>query len=155
MTAVDHRLTLRRGPPEEPCLCWVMLNPSTADDHEDDPTIRKVRGFTVRAGFEAFRVVNLFTARATKPRALWALTSSDRNHPEADHLLMGVCRGAAGIVMAWGAHAERCPERVEAVQAIIRAAGAPVYRLGGLTKGGHPRHPLMTPYSAGLVRVQP
>src|SRR5687768_14824465 len=53
-------------------VCWVMLNPSTADQHEDDATIRRCIGFSRSWGAGALTVVNLFAFRATQPRDLWA-----------------------------------------------------------------------------------
>ncbi len=53
-------------------VVFVMLNPSTADEHVDDPTIRRCISFAKAAGFAGLYVVNLFAWRATKPADLWA-----------------------------------------------------------------------------------
>ena len=49
-------------------LAFVMLNPSTADAYEDDPTIRRCIGFGQRDAFDSITVLNLFAGRATKPK---------------------------------------------------------------------------------------
>jgi hypothetical protein len=51
-------------------LVWVMLNPSTANADLDDQTVRKVRGFTVRAGYSWLCIVNLFAYRTGSPTIL-------------------------------------------------------------------------------------
>lgn len=51
-------------------ICWVMLNPSTADETLDDPTIRRVRSFSQREGYGSLVVVNLYAMRATDPKGL-------------------------------------------------------------------------------------
>lgn len=58
-------------------LCWVGLNPGTADtDSGPRPTSHKVVGWAKREGGSgsAVQVVNLFSYRATDPRALWTAT---------------------------------------------------------------------------------
>lgn len=54
----------------KPAIAFVMLNPSTADAAEDDPTIRKCIGFANRWGYGELRVYNLFNFRATDPLLL-------------------------------------------------------------------------------------
>src|ERR1035438_9318557 len=51
-------------------VCWIMLNPSTADAVTDDPTVRKVIGFSQCWGFSKAVVVNLIPTIATDPREL-------------------------------------------------------------------------------------
>src|SRR5437868_12651695 len=60
-----YRLTRQWG--EGAALPFVMLNPSTADAEQDDPTIRKCVGFAKRMGYDGIEVVNLYAYRATKP----------------------------------------------------------------------------------------
>ena len=67
MRGYRYRLTRQVGPLGEGTALWVMLNPSTATEFTDDPTIRKVKGFTARFGYSTALVVNLFAARATDP----------------------------------------------------------------------------------------
>lgn len=135
-------------------LTFVMLNPSTADAAQDDPTIRKCAGFATRLGYAGIEVVNLFAYRATKPRDLYLadplLTSAIG--PRNDATLRQIARQAAHqgipIACAWGAHA-RDLRRVEDVVRDLRAEGAQLAALA-LTADGIPRHPLMLPYSSKL-----
>jgi len=123
----------------ERSVLWVMLNPSTADDTVDDPTIRRVRGFTSRfserLGVYGFTVVNLFALRSTDPRVL---TGSDADiGPDNDRVIAEEAKRAALIVCAWGAH----PTFGRAAQVRKLLGSAPLWCLG-TTKAGAPRHPL-------------
>lgn len=130
---------------------FVMLNPSTADDTLDDPTIRRCVGFARVLGATGLIVVNLYAYRATKPADLWR--AEDPVGPEADTYLRLVARRAATqdgpLIAAWGAHAKA--DRVDHVRALADEVGAELTALG-VTKAGAPRHPLYLPSTA---RPQP
>lgn len=133
----------------ESALLWIMLNPSTADESQDDPTIRRVRAFTRRLGFGQFTVVNLYALRSTDPRGLWA--ADDPVGPMNDSIIAEEAWAAvvddAPIVAAWGAHAR--PERVAQVLAIPHVA--PRLHCLGVTTSGAPRHPLYLRADAACV----
>jgi len=124
-------------------VVWVMLNPSTADEIEDDPTIRRVHAFTKVWGFSSFEVVNLFARRTKDPAHLFSLKTDIVGAFNRDYLGAAI-RGADRVVVAWGAADDpRVEERVEAVKAIVRSA--PIQsrpRCLGLNKNGSPKHPL-------------
>lgn len=126
-------------------LVWVMLNPSVADAHNDDPTIRRVRGFTAREGYPGFAVVNLWALVATDPKDLHAR----RGAYEEKNLrtIASITRGR-DVVAAWGAGVSRCP-CLTRVTMILRDAAT--VRCLGYTKHGQPRHPLMVRKDARLV----
>lgn len=125
-----------------PCLNWIMLNPSTADAHRDDPTIRKCIGFAHRLGYGGIRVLNLFAFRATSPDDMKA--ADDPVGPQNDTTLRSLAAGEMAIA-AWGAHGA-FGGRHRAVAELLSAAGARLHALR-LTKEGHPGHPLYIPYS--------
>jgi len=133
----------------ETALLWIMLNPSTADETQDDATIRRVKAFTSRLGYAQLTVVNLYAWRATDPRDLW--TADDPVGPENDAVLAMEAWAArmddAPIVAAWGAHAKA--ERVAEVLAIPHLASR--LHCLGVTKSGAPRHPLYLRADAPLV----
>ena len=68
----------RRWDPGLPTLAWIMLNPSTADGTDDDPTMGKVMEFTRLAGYGCCVVVNAFPFMATDPKDLLRVLAEDR-----------------------------------------------------------------------------
>ena len=131
-----YRLT-RTWDPCRPRATFIMLNPSTADAADDDPTIRRCTSYARSWGLGGLTVVNLYAYRATDPADLWKV--EDPVGPDNDDHLRAVLTTAtavgAPVVAAWGANA-----RCDRVAAVMGFAGA-VTALG-LTKSGQPRHPL-------------
>lgn len=129
-------------------LAWVMLNPSTADATKNDPTIRKVLGFTERTGHSAIYVVNLFAFRATRPSQLRAAArehgASYAEGPRNRDAIAAVADVCTDIVCAWGAE-PFAQERGRAALDFLRSLGKPLLCLG-TTKDGAPLHPLMPSY---------
>lgn len=136
----------RQWSPGKVCA-WVMLNPSTADAHEDDATIRRCIGFSKAWGFGGLTVVNLFAYRATDPRELDRL---DREGivsiigPGNDEYIAAAARDRL-TVLAWGAH-PLVRLRAQPVIDLVTDSGATVACLG-LTARGHPLHPVRLPKS--------
>lgn len=125
------------------CL-FVLLNPSTADSENDDPTLRRCIGFASAWGFARVELANLFAFRATEPDAMIAAT--DPVGPENDRHVLDAARSAHRVVAAWGSHGTHLG-RGDAMRALL-APFAPV--MFGLTKNGQPRHPLYLSASAPL-----
>ena len=129
---------------------FIMLNPSTADAQNDDPTIRRCISFAMREQCSTLTIVNLFALRATDPRVL-------KNHPDPigprnDEVIAELLRhnNASIRVAAWGSH----PFARERGRQLLSKHG-PLICLG-TTKDGSPRHPLYVKadqcfYETGLV----
>lgn len=122
---------------------FVMLNPSTATEVQNDPTVERCERRARTLGFGAFRVCNIFAWRDTDPRAMRA--AADPVGAENDAAIAESCHWADQIVAAWGTHGAHL-DRGPAVERLLRATGHPIYHLG-LTKDGHPKHPLYIAYS--------
>ena len=139
-----------------PSLGWILLNPSTADAAEDDPTIRRCVGFARRWGFGGVVVANLFGWRATAPAEL--ATPKDpvgRALPGVAYSPWEMLWTCSTVVAGWGAAAESpfVSKRVMQV-ACSDPARRQLFCLGR-TKGGHPRHPLYVRGDAELCRWVP
>lgn len=151
-----YRYRLTRLLPGNGTVVFVMLNPSTADASLDDPTIRKCRGFANRWGFGRVEVVNLFAYRATKPTDLSRARSMGVNvvGPENGFHIEEILAGESQvdrIIAAWGANADRWGwAKWQAGQLMRKYSGHRFMRIGGLTNGGSPKHPLMLPYDSPL-----
>lgn len=141
-----YRYSLTRRWSERALMVWCMLNPSTADAHVDDPTIRRCIGFALREGYGGIHVVNLMAYRATDPGD--CLAQSDPIGPENDDYLERAARSASLVVCAWGARAPEWIVRRGICHLAGDVAGAGLVCLGK-TKDGSPRHPLY------VARLQP
>lgn len=128
---------------------WVMLNPSTADAQQDDPTIRRCRGFSAAWGCGGLVVVNLFAYRATSPAALaGAANPIGPDNPRTIREWLGH-RDVDRVVAAWGASWLRAGHARLHVERWAIDTGRDVMCLGR-TKAGHPRHPLYVPATQPL-----
>ncbi len=123
-------------------LLWIMLNPSTADAQQDDPTIRKCVGFAKQWGFGRIEVVNLFALRSTSPKVI--KKHYDPVGPDNDAVIIDACRrhNSTGIIAAWGSHGDVLG-RAESMKERLMAFRPHCL---GMTKNGHPRHPLYVKY---------
>lgn len=123
-------------------VLFIMLNPSTATEMQNDPTVERCERRARALGFGAFRVCNIFAFRATDPRVMRA--APDPVGPGNDAAITDGAHWAGHIVCAWGTHGAHLG-RGAAVEALLRATGRPLFHLG-LSKQGHPRHPLYIAY---------
>lgn len=128
-------------------VCFLMANPSTADEVEPDHTITKCIGFAQRWSYGRLDVVNLFAWQSTEIRNL--LNPHDPIGPDNDATILRVCASAKRVVIAWGTHApvrRLIDARGAAVRRLLADCKTPVGHLG-VCKDGEPRHPLMLAYS--------
>lgn len=122
---------------------FIGLNPSTADESEDDPTIRRCIDFARRWGYSGLCMTNLFAFRATKPDDM--LAAADPVGAGNDQHLLHCARSAGVIVAAWGTHGVHL-QRDQAVKRLV--PGLSCLRL---TRDGHPGHPLYLPANLSPV----
>ncbi len=139
--AYRYKLTRRWAPGG--LLNFIMLNPSVADELHNDPTVERCERRARQLGFGAFNVTNIFAWRDTDPFAMRRATEPDG--PENEKVLIEAAQQADQVIAAWGthgAHRGRGPE----VAALLHSKRIQLYHLG-LSKQGHPRHPLYLPYT--------
>ncbi|TVS02703.1 MAG: DUF1643 domain-containing protein [Rhodobacteraceae bacterium] len=136
-------LLTREWAPDQGRVLFVMLNPSTATEVQNDPTVERCERRARALGYGAFRVCNIFAWRATDPRAMRA--AADPVGPLNDQAIAESAPWADRIICAWGTHGVHL-NRGPAVERLLRAQGVELWNLG-LSKAGHPRHPLYLGYS--------
>ena len=111
----DYRYSLARvwDPTLEP-LVFILLNPSTADETANDPTVTRCIGHARRLGYGGLIVVNLYAYRATDPRVM--LKAADPVGPHNDQAIVEAVTGRT-VIAAWGTNAK--PGRVREVLELI------------------------------------
>lgn len=134
----QYRYVLRRyiGLGAGTCL-FIMLNPSTADEVEDDPTIRRCKGFAI--GYGELVVCNLFAFRATNPMQLYQV--ADPIGPDNDLHISQEATKAARVILAWGNHGLFLG-RGDQIRRMLKQQGVHILHYGNLTQKGQPKHPL-------------
>ncbi|MEY1557712.1 DUF1643 domain-containing protein [Yoonia sp. R2331] len=143
-----YRYTLTRTWGDGPKLLYVMLNPSKATETANDPTIERCERRARALGYGAFCATNIFGLRETDPHKMRKHTAPDG--PDNDAALRDGAAWADDILAAWGVHGAHRGRGPQVAQ-LLRDTGTPLYHLG-LTKDGHPRHPLYVAYAQPLIR---
>lgn len=139
---LSYRYLLTRRWSDGPRALFIMLNPSTATEVQNDPTVERCERRARALGFGAFRVTNIFAYRATDPKVMRA--AADPVGPENDTAILQSLDWADQVICAWGNHGLHL-DRGARVAAMLRASGQPLWHLG-LTGATQPRHPLYISY---------
>lgn len=126
-------------------VCWIMLNPSTADANVDDATIRKCIGFSQRWGYGGLDVVNLFALRSTDPKEL-VRSTIDPVGPHNDRYIRDTVKRCQKTVAAWGTWGV-LGGRGAAVSSLVPGR---LFTLG-FTRDMYPRHPGRIGYDTKLM----
>ncbi len=147
-----YSLWRRWGP--GPACCFIGLNPSTATETVDDPTIRRCIRFSRDWGFGAYWMLNLFAFRSTDPKGIYSGSPVGLHN---DATIVEWCRRAGRVIVAWGNHGAH-QDRGNRVLSMIYGAQAgmtdKIYCFGK-TKTGQPKHPLYIRADAALEQWIP
>lgn len=136
---------------------FILLNPSTADETQDDPTIRRCIRFADREGFKALVVTNIFAFRATKPADM--MQATDSIGPSNDDTLREAAKMAGLVILGWGNHG-RWRNRGEWVKSNLLKEGISLYCFGMThayrrqCESPQPKHPLYLPATSVLLKVR-
>ena len=123
-------------------ILYIMLNPSFADDKDDDPTIRRLINFTKKFNSGGFLVGNIFTTITPNPKELdKSKGMSDKNLEELIKLINKVDQ----IVYAWGSS-------IEEPQLLKKLVLNP--KCFGKNLNGTPKHPLYLPSQTKLINFR-
>ena len=128
----------RRWDASRPVANFLMLNPSTADERQLDPTCARARDYAERWGYGGLVVTNVFAWRATDPGAMKA--AADPVGPGNDIAIERAAREAALVVCAWGNHAAHRGRSAE-IAALLGRARVTLHALR-VNASGEPAHPL-------------
>lgn len=141
-----HRYRLSRvwGDPVGGGVCFLMLNPSTADAFQLDPTVRRCRGYATAWGHRRLEVVNIFSLRSTDPAALYTHPDPSGGEPN-DQAIVAAAAAADVVVAAWGNHGA-LNGRAATVRALLAGVCEP--QTLKVTGAGEPSHPLYLPKTA-------
>ena len=135
------------GGPDRTAL-FAGLNPSKADENDDDPTVRKTVGFGKRWGFGRIVLVNLLSIVSTHPWDLPFWCGIDMENRAIIQHWMGE---ADIVVAAWGSQPGAVRRKIalpELIYLFRQIAPVTLYCIG-TTKCGDPIHPSRTAYTTG------
>jgi hypothetical protein len=147
-----HRFWLEDGGPNK--VGFVMLNPSLAGAHIDDPTKNKVLQFAKNWMYDGIAIANAYPYRTSYPSALWydGVSKDDREQWERNRYYLEALASLPLVIVAWGTG---CPDdHAKRVTEILLKPGRPLWCLG-INKGGSPKHPLYLPYETRLIQYAP
>lgn len=127
----------------KPTIAFCMLNPSTADQFKNDPTIERCQRRAVMLGYGRLEIVNIFALRSTDPRALY--DAADPVGPENDAALVAALRASNIMICGWGKHGA-LHGRGRVALSVLRDIDPDQVRVLVVNKDGSPKHPLYIPY---------
>jgi hypothetical protein len=122
-------------------VTFLLLNPSVATAFQSDPTVTRCRGFALMLGADVYQVANIDALRSTDPQGLYKCAAGFRGDDEDNNReILAACTGAYRVIAGWGVHGV-LGRRGDVVRELLATRGIALHHLG-LTKDGHPRHPL-------------
>jgi hypothetical protein len=128
-------------------ITFLMLNPSTADEMVNDPTIERCQRRAITMGFGSMIIVNLFPFRMTDSKLLNTVDNLLGDIKEADEAILRAVELSEMTVCGWGKHA-LAASRAQHIMALLRLKNLQnkVMCLQ-LNADNSPQHPLYIGYA--------
>lgn len=134
---------------DKPLLGFCMLNPSTAGESENDPTIERCCCRARHLGFGGIIVTNIFAYRSTDPKNL--KTVEDPVGPDNNARITERMWECHTMICGWGKHGSYLGRGQEVLNMLIYWMGNNRVRALKINKDGSPSHPLYIGYDAPLI----
>ena len=131
---------VRDWKPGERRIMWIGLNPSTADENQLDPTLRRIYDYSELWGYDGFVMTNLFAFRATVPRVM--LLHPEPVGPDNDEHILRIADEVDKIMCVWGVDGVHRNRSQEVVDLLNEHGHFSKLHALKLTKNGEPGHPL-------------
>lgn len=131
-------LTRRWGAKSGNRIAFVGLNPSTATEVQNDPTVARCINYAKSWGYDAMTMLNAYAYRSTDPQRLKQI--DDPVGSRCDHFIREQTQAASRVILCWGTHAAYLDRHAELLQKLRRWQR--VLHCLKITKGGYPWHPL-------------
>lgn len=128
----------RQWDESKPYCCFLMLNPSTATEVQNDPTVERCERYAKRWGYGGLQVINLFAYRATAPGDM--KVQEDPVGKVNDAAILNAAKESAVIICAWGNHGQHLG-RSDQVWGQLHELGIVTHCLK-VNGTGEPAHPL-------------
>ena len=125
-----------------PRVVFVLLNPSTATEINNDPTVARCEKRARQLGYGSFCVTNIFALRETNPKKM--KSAQNPVGEENDMAISSACNWGDEVIAAWGTNGQHF-NRDKTIKELLRLSKKPIFHLG-LSKAGYPRHPLYIGY---------
>lgn len=122
----------------KPYAMFLMLNPSTADEENNDPTVARCQDYAQTWGYGGLYVCNIFAYRATD-RAVMKV-APDPIGPDNDRSIIQIAKNAGIVVCGWGNDGSFM-NRSQYVCNLLNMLSISTHCLV-LTNSGEPHHPL-------------
>lgn len=131
-------------------FCTILLNPSTADEVENDPTVYRCIQRAKTLGFDGLIVLNAFALRSTDPKKLYQIDDEKLViGPDNDEYIMEYSKLASKVMIGWGNHGKLFNRGYDLVTKLIDNGIDTLYALG-FTLENQPKHPLYLSYQEPL-----
>lgn len=143
-----YRYYLRREFKKNPkkFLAFIMLNPSTANEKYNDPTVERCQNHAINKKYDGMIVLNIFAYRTTNPKKLLEIKNpvGEKNN----ETIIKTINKHKNIICAWGNHG-KILKRSNEIKKILKKHKIKTYTFQ-ITKKGEPKHPLYIPYNKEL-----
>ena len=130
-------------------IAFCMLNPSTADEQRNDPTVERCEVRARTWGYDALIVVNLFAYRSTDPSALREV-DDPVGYLNLSYIF-GAVEHSSMFICGWGNHGE-IKQQGSRVLSLLHSKYPGRAHALHINADGSPKHPL---YCAYALKPQP
>jgi hypothetical protein len=139
-----------------PGIAYLMLNPSTADERVNDPTIERCQRRAIASGYGSMTIANIFPIRETDSKKLARIQDLIGDIGLANQAIVDAVMNSSITICGWGKHhLEATKSRVNDVRDLLYTnyLDNRLYCLK-INKDGSPQHPLYVAYETEPMRYK-